>query len=135
MRASTPLQVPVSVPLSAFPNSAIPCPKLLMPEVIHTVLLKFRGDIPPGDIEDIFGQIRALGEKIPGILSFTGGPYSSPEGLNRGFTHGFVMRFSDEVSRDTYLPHPEHQRVVEQLLPMLEGNQGAIAFDWLDEED
>ncbi len=103
-----------------------------MPQVVHTVLLRFQSNLPAETIEDLFQQLRELQRKIPGILTFSGGPYSSPEGLNRGYTHGFVMRFADEASRDAYLPHPEHQRVVERLLPLLEGDSGAIAFDWLD---
>ena len=73
----------------------------------------------------------ALREKIPGMLSFAGGPYSSPEGLNRGFTHAFVMTFRDERSRDAYLPHPEHEKVKETVLGALDGGiDGVIAFDF-----
>lgn len=44
-----------------------------------------------------------------------------------------VMTFSDAAARDAYLPHPAHQRVVERLVPMLEGGlQGVVAFDFSD---
>jgi len=40
--------------------------------------------------------------------------------LNDGFTHGFVMTFDSPQSRDRYLPHPEHERVKEIVVPNLE---------------
>ena len=44
----------------------------------------------------------------------------SDEGLNDGFTHGFVMTFDSPKSRDEYLPHPEHERVKLVVVPNLE---------------
>ncbi len=81
----------------------------------------------------LFEDLRRLGERIEGITGFSGGAYRSPEGLARGFTHGFCMTFRDEAARDAYLPHPEHRAIVERLLPMLDGGlEGVIAFDYLD---
>ncbi len=65
--------------------------------------------------------------KIPGLLSMKHGPYESPEGLNDGFTHGFVMTFDTQKSRDAYLPHPEHERVKEIVVPNL---ARVIVFDF-----
>ena len=64
---------------------------------------------------------------LAGLLSFTGGPYSSPEGINKGFSHGFTMMFQDEDSRNGYLPHPEHERVKALIVPLLDD---LIAFDY-----
>ncbi|MEB3259385.1 MAG: Dabb family protein, partial [Cyanobacteriota bacterium] len=51
----------------------------------------------------------------------------------QGFTHGFCMTFRDRAARDAYLPHPAHQRVVELLLPLLEGGlNGVLTFDFSD---
>jgi hypothetical protein len=101
--------------------------------VDHLVLLRFRPDAAPEDIAALFEQLRGLADAIEGITGFRGGAYRSPEGLNRGFSHGFVMTFSSEAARDAYLPHPAHQRVVAMLLPMLEGGlEGALAFDLID---
>ena len=44
--------------------------------------------------------------KIPGLLSMQHGVYESDEGLNDGFTHGFVMTFDSPQNRDRYLPYP-----------------------------
>jgi hypothetical protein len=79
----------------------------------------------------VFAELAGLKETIPGLLSFAGGPYASPEGLNRGFTHGFAMTFRDAKARDGYLPHPDHERVKESILPLLEGGlDGVLAFDF-----
>lgn len=103
-----------------------------MPQVKHTVLLKLKPETPPAKISEIFQALDGLREKIPGLLDFSGGPYSSPEGLNKGFTHGFVMTFADEKSRDAYLPHPDHEVVKAMIVPWLVGGlDGVVAFDWL----
>lgn len=107
-----------------------------MPRVKHVVLLRLRRDVAPRTINDLFAALAALQGKIPGLLDYSGGPYSSPEGLHQGFTHGFVMTFADEASRDGYLPHPDHEAVKQQIIPLLDGGvsgdplSGAVAFDW-----
>jgi hypothetical protein len=106
------------------------CPE---PMVHHLVLFRFRADLPPETVPRVFAQLRALKDHIPGITGFSGGADCSKEGLTRGFTHGFCMTFEDAAARDAYLPHPEHQRLVEQLVPMLEGGiEGALTFDFQD---
>jgi len=102
-----------------------------MSMVKHVVLLRFRRDTPQAQIKAIFRNLDELRQKIPGMLDFSGGAYSSPEGLNKGFTHGFVTTFADEESRDAYLSHPDHEAVKRLVIPWLEGGfDGAIAFDW-----
>ena len=64
---------------------------------------------------------------LPGLQSFEGGPYSSPEGLNKQWTHAFIMTFDKAASRDAYLPHPEHERVKGIVAPQL---ADVIAFDF-----
>ena len=102
--------------------------------VDHIVLFRFRPDLPAGTLEALFQDLRGLMAEVPGITSFRGGAYSSPEGLNGGFTHGMVMTFVDASARDAYLPHPAHQRVVQRLLPLLRGGlgEGVVAFDFSD---
>lgn len=99
--------------------------------ITHAVLLRIRADVPQRQIDTVFDELRGLGNKIPGILSFEGGPYSSDEGLNKGFTHGFVMTFPDAAARDAYLPHPDHEVVKGLVLEVLEGGlDGVVAFDF-----
>ena len=99
--------------------------------IYHLVLLKVRPDVPKKKVEQVFAAIGALRDVIPGITGYEWGPYSSPEGLNRGYSHGFCMTFRDAAARDTYLPHPEHEKVKQQVVAILEGGvAGALAFDF-----
>ena len=99
--------------------------------IVHMVILKVRRDVTAAEIERVFGAIGALKADIPGILSYSWGPYASPEGMQRGYTHGFCMTFTDAKSRDVYLPHPLHEKVKTQVLAILEGGiEGVLAFDY-----
>ena len=102
-----------------------------MAQIKHVVLMRFRASTSEPKIRQIFAALAGLGPKIPGLLDFSGGRYSSGEGLNKGFTHGFVMTFADAASRDAYLPHPEHEKVKQLIFPELDGGlDGVVAFDW-----
>ena len=99
--------------------------------ITHVVLLKIRRDVPKAQIAAVLEALSGLRAKIPGLLSFSGGAYTSPEGMHKGFTHGFVMTFKDEASRDAYLPHPEHEVVKAMVLKVLDGGlDGVVAFDY-----
>jgi hypothetical protein len=75
----------------------------------------------------MFRALKNLKGEIPGILDFAGGPYSSHEGLNQGYTHGFVMTFDSAASRDAYLPHPKHETVKDAIIPHV---ASIVAFDF-----
>ena len=97
----------------------------------HIVLMKIRAGVPQKQIDAVFAALAGLKNKIPGVLSFDGGPYSSKEGLNKGFTHGFAMDFPSAAARDRYLPHPEHEKVKGKVVEVLDGGiDGVIAFDF-----
>ena len=99
--------------------------------ITHMVLLELRRDVPQAEIDGIFADLAGLQRSIRGITSFAGGPYSSPEGLQRGYTHGFCMTFESAAARDAYLPHPAHEKVKARVLKALEGGvAGALAFDF-----
>lgn len=99
--------------------------------IVHLVLLKLRKDVPPADAKRVFEAIGGLRKTIPGITDYAYGPYSSPEGMNKGFTHGFTMTFDSAAARDAYLPHPAHEQVKKQVLALLDGGlNGALAFDF-----
>ncbi len=103
------------------------------PLIEHIVLFRFRPDLPPEALPELFQDLQGLASEVEGITALRCGAYSSPEGLNQGFSHAMVMTFSDAAARDAYLPHPAHRRVVERLLPMLEGGlAGVVAFDFRD---
>ena len=91
------------------------------------VLMKIRSDVPQSEIDDIFAALEGLKNKIPGLVSYSGGPYSSPEGLNKGFSHGFSMDFETESQRDAYFPHANHEIVKEMIIARVDD---VIAFDY-----
>ena len=99
--------------------------------IVHMVILKVRRDVTSKEVERVFGAIGALKNEIPGVLSYSWGAYASPEGMQRGYSHGFCMTFPDAKSRDTYLPHPLHEKVKAQVLAILDGGiDGVLAFDY-----
>src|SRR5262249_54430291 len=98
-----------------------------MKRVQHMVLVRFKGQRPPTRVGDLFAALARLRHSIPGILHYSGGPYASPEGLHGGFTHGFLMTFTDAQARNRYLDHPEHEKVKAAFLPLLDN---VIAFDF-----
>ena len=51
----------------------------------------------------------ALPGKIKQIKGFEWGTNNSPENLNQGLTHAFILTFSSDKDRDDYLVHPEHK--------------------------
>jgi hypothetical protein len=100
--------------------------------VKHAVFLRLKPTTPAATLQQFFQGLAGFGRYVPGMKDFSGGPYSSPEGLNKGYTHGFVMTFADEASRNTYLDHPEHEKIKHLILPWIEGGlEGVVAFDWL----
>ncbi|MBI3823490.1 MAG: Dabb family protein [Planctomycetes bacterium] len=97
-----------------------------MKKIYHVVLVKFKAN-KAHRWPDLCMTLNALQCALPGFLTCTGGPYSSPEGLNQGYTHGLVMTFADAAARDEYLGHPDHDKVKQAFLPDLEG---VVAFDF-----
>lgn len=91
-----------------------------MAKVKHIALIQFKADTTPDQVDQIFNTLLDLSESIPGVEDFISGPNNSPEGLNAGHTHAFVMTLTDAAARDAYLTHPEHQAFVQNALPLIE---------------
>ncbi len=104
-----------------------------MPQVKRLVLLKLKPSTPREEIAAFFEKLDELAEAFPGVLDVCSGPYCSPEGLHQGFTHGFVMTFSDVGTRDDCLNAPRHAALLQLIRPHLsDGDHGLIAFDFED---
>lgn len=86
----------------------------------HVVLFKFRADTPSDTIRKIEKAFNALPGEIPEIRGFEWGINNSPEGADKGFTHCYLLTFSSEEDRATYLPHPKHKAFGALLSPWLE---------------
>lgn len=95
--------------------------------VRHYGVFKFHADVDESSIDECFKRMKEMVGRIPGLLDMESGPYQSDEGLDKGFTHGFIMTFDSLESRDAYLPHPVHEEVKEFVVPKL---ADVIVFDF-----
>ena len=95
--------------------------------VKHFGIFEFNDGTSDEVIEECFAALRGMVGQIPGLLKVINGPYESDEGLNDGFTHGFIMTFDSPESRDAYLPHPVHEAVKDIVVPKL---KRVVVFDF-----
>ncbi|WP_150450863.1 Dabb family protein [Arenibacter lacus] len=86
----------------------------------HVVLFKFKEGTSKADISKVETAFSALPNNIPEIMDYEWGLNNSPEGINKGFTHCFLVTFNSEEARAIYLPHPAHKAFVDVLSPHLE---------------
>ena len=86
----------------------------------HVVLFQFKKDADPTVVKKVEEEFAKLPKKIDSIKDFEWGKNNSPEGLNDGLTHCFLVTFENEAGRAKYLPHPAHKEFVELLMPVLE---------------
>lgn len=93
----------------------------------HYGMFQFKEGVTNGEITNCFETMKSMVGKIPGLLDMEYGPYDSSEGLNDGYTHGFIMTFESPEARETYLPHPIHEDVKDLVIPKLER---VVVFDF-----
>jgi hypothetical protein len=107
---------------SAFAADAPPAPPAPVAgaPLMHVVSLKFKPTATPAQIQAVDQAFVALKQKIPGIQKLTWGTNVSPEKLDKGFTHCFVLTFKSAADRDAYLVHPDHKAFGAMLSPVLE---------------
>lgn len=84
----------------------------------HVVMFKFKPDVAPETVREIESAFGELCRSLPLVIAYEWGHNVSPEKLDRGLTHCFLLTFADEADRDRYLPHPAH---VEFCKTQLEG--------------
>lgn len=85
----------------------------------HVVLLKFSEEATTERRAELTAAFVSLATQIPQVRSLEWGPNASPEQLDKGFTHCFLVTFDDEAARDIYLPHSAHLAFVRELKPWL----------------
>lgn len=86
----------------------------------HIVLFQFKDSATPAQITEIEKQFADLPNKIKTITDFEWGTNTSPENLNQGLTHAFVVTFKNKKDLEAYIINPHHKTFVKNLLPILE---------------
>ncbi|MEL6519430.1 MAG: Dabb family protein [Pseudomonadota bacterium] len=96
----------------------------------HIVLIKFQPTLNPAEIDDIFDELHAIKKEVGGILSITAGKSESPEKIERGYLHGFVVDFESWEALAAYQDHPDHKRLGARLVANAQGGlDGILVFD------
>ena len=96
----------------------------------HIVLIKFRSDVDEQAIADIFAALEALTQKLSGAHGCTGGRSDSPERIERGYKHGFVIDFDSWADLETYANHPEHKKLGARIVEnAVGGGDGILVVD------
>ncbi|MFT4153333.1 Dabb family protein [Parafilimonas sp.] len=85
----------------------------------HVVLFGWKEGADSAAIDNAVKAFAALPGKINLIKAFEWGINNSPEKLNQGLTHCFMLGFSSEEDRDAYLVHPDHVAFAKILSPVL----------------
>lgn len=88
--------------------------------VRDVVLFQFKPTAPPEEVEAIVQRFLSLPDEIPDIQSIEGGYNISPEKLNEGYTHVFVLTFRNQMARNAYIKHPARAEFVRSMTGALE---------------
>lgn len=96
----------------------------------HIVLTKFRPDVTEEKVADIYDGLARLSKDLPGASGFTGGRSQSPEQIERGYMHGFVIDFDDWAALGTYQNNETHKKLGAQLVEnAIGGLEGILVLD------
>ena len=97
----------------------------------HCVFIRFKPTISVAYKTELFNEIDALKDRLPGMVAVHIGTNVSPEtGMDKGYSAGFIIDFADAAARDAYLVHPEHQKVGARIVDACEGGvDGVLVYD------
>ncbi|KAF2200904.1 dabb-domain-containing protein [Delitschia confertaspora ATCC 74209] len=107
--------------------------------ITHVLLFQFKTTADPTAVANLLKavlamkdncvQTKANGKSKPYIKSVKGGRDNSPEGVQFGITHAFIMEFNSVSDRDYYVASDkEHHRLQKVVAPLIEKAQ-AIDFN------
>lgn len=82
----------------------------------HAVFFSFKAESSEADVQGVVDAFRGLPAKIEEITDFQSGVNNSPEGLDDGFTHCFLLTFANADGRATYIPHKAHSEEFADVL-------------------
>jgi hypothetical protein len=85
----------------------------------HLVLFGFEKTQSPAAIAEVIRRFAELEALVAGIDDFEWGENSSPEGLDHGHSHVFLLTFASARARDAYLVHPDHAAFADWVQPFV----------------
>ncbi|MFP6586509.1 MAG: Dabb family protein [Pirellulaceae bacterium] len=86
----------------------------------HVVMFQFNEEVSKTQVTEVEDAFMALSGKIDTIVDIEFGTNVSPEELNDGLTHCFLVTFKNKAGLEVYLPHAAHQKFVDLVKPRLE---------------
>ncbi|MDO1583153.1 Dabb family protein [Rhizobium oryzicola] len=96
----------------------------------HIVLIHFRSEVTEAQIAAMFEELEAIRSKISGVRAITAGRSESPEKIERGYRHGFVVDFDGWDALEAYQTHPDHKALGAKLVAHAQGGlDGILVFD------
>lgn len=92
----------------------------------HVVLLRFHEGTEASQVDALVAGLRELPALIEGLRSFQTG---ADLGLAAGnWDLGIAVEFDDEATWAAYQAHPEHQRVIAELVRPITAERAAAQF-------
>lgn len=98
----------------------------------HIVLVKVSSDPAASEIRSIMDGLSELVAQLSGANGFIGGRSDSPEGMERGYTHGFTVDFESRADLAIYADHPAHRALGARLVAAAVGGRDGILVVDLD---
>ena len=89
-------------------------------ELRHVVLFTFKPGSTKEDIANVVQQFAGLYGKVPQVKKFEWGLNISPEHLDLGFTHCFMLTFYSEKDLADYQQNPAHKQFQTVLKPIMD---------------
>jgi hypothetical protein len=99
-------------------------------KIFHVVSFKFKDSVTEAQKQEVVDAFAALKKSVSQIKSLDYGTNISPEKLDKGFTHMWVLTFDNTEDRNAYLVHPEHKKFAGKLGGKLaEGGVFVVDFE------
>jgi hypothetical protein len=95
--------------------------------VRHVVLLRWRPDATPVQLQAVLDGLAELPAAIPEIVTYRYGPDLAINGGNADF--GIVADFDSVSDYETYRDHPAHQAFIQHVLAPIRDDRWAVQFE------
>ncbi len=86
----------------------------------HVVLFTFKATSSAKSVDSVVKAFNNLYGSVPQVKKMEWGLNMSPEHLDQGFTHCFVLTFSSEKDLASYQLHPAHKDFQTMLKPHMD---------------